>query len=204
MSTEDYFSDWRDRQWACSQCEWIGRGSEATQELFAELLQVDCPRCDARLTLIPLPTNETILRAAAANHPEALAMMDSVGRWQAFQVDQGRSRRKLKDLGTIVGTNLEFSLTTLHKGDAMNPSHVLLWCNGKEIYREPSGYEHWEAVIEIGSAIVDQFGERVAWFDPGAAGAALLGDDLGASGRIQDFLNGAGIAPPSGPWAANS
>ena len=131
-------------------------------------------------------------------------MLSVVANADEFQADQKRSRRSLKRLRKIDGDNLEFSLTTVDTHDWMSPSHVVLLCNGTEIYRERSGFEHWEAVIKIGQAVIDQYGERVAWFDPAQAGVALLGDNLHASGKIQDFLNRAGIAPPSGPWSART
>ena len=201
MSIEDYFSDWKQRTWQCSRCEWSGAGSQASQELFAELFELNCPDCDARLATIPLPTHETIKRAAANGHPEAMSMLDDVVRADEFQADQKRSRRSLKRLKKIDGDNLEFTLTTIDTHDWMSPSHVVLLCNGTEIYRERSGFEHWEAVIEIGKVLVEQYRERIAWFDPGEAGVVLLGDSLSASRQIQSFLNRAGIAPPSGPWA---
>lgn len=131
-------------------------------------------------------------------------MMASVARADQFQADQPRDRRSLKRLTEVDGDHLEFSLTTIDTHDWMNPSHVVLLCNGVEIYRERSGYEHWEAVIEIGKAIIDQFGDRIAWFDPSRAGTALLGDNIHASGKIQEFLDRSGVAPPSGPWTATT
>lgn len=44
--------------------------------------------------------------------------------------------------------------------------------------------------------------DRVAWFDPAQAGMALLGDNLHAPDNIQAFLDRAGVAPPTGPWAS--
>lgn len=204
MSIEDYFSNWNQRTWQCSSCSWKGTGNQASQELFAELFELNCPKCDARLATVPLPTHDSIKRAAANGHPEAISMLDDVTKADEFQADQKRSRRSLKRLKKLDGDDLEFTLTTIDTHDWMSPSHVVLLCNGTEIYRERSGFEHWEAVIKIGQAVIDQYGERVAWFDPAQAGVALLGDNIHASGEIQDFLDRSGVAPPSGPWAAST
>lgn len=202
MSIEDYFSDWQQRAWICRGCSWSGTGDEASIELFAELFELKCPQCDGRLALVLLPTHDSIRSAAADGHPEAIGMMGNVAKAEEFQAEQQRSRQSLKRLKKINSDNLEFTLTTVDTHDWMNPSHVVLLCNGVEIYRERSGFEHWEAIIEIGQALIDQYGQRIAWFDPGDAGVTLLGDNLSALGQIQNFLNQAGIAPPAGPWSA--
>lgn len=201
MTVENYFSDWKQRTWVCCGCSWSGTGEGASTELFAELFELNCPQCGRRLATVALPTQDVIQSAATDGHPEAKAMLGLVARADEFQAEFQCSRQALKRLEMIAGDNLEFSLGTVDTHDSMSPSHVVLLCNGIEIYREPSGFEHWRAVIDIGGAVIDQYGDRVAWFDPAEAGVALLGDNLRASGLIQDFLDRAAVAPPSGPWA---
>ena len=71
----DYFSSWRDRGFTCGRCAWTGTAEEASHELFAELFEVNCPQCDARLDLVLLPTDASIRRAAKQGHPEAQEML---------------------------------------------------------------------------------------------------------------------------------
>jgi hypothetical protein len=201
MSIENYFSDWKARTWTCPRCAWVGTGAQAGTELFTELFEVNCPTCDGRLATIPLPTHDSIRRAASDGNVEAISMLDNVYQAEQFTAERAASRRRLKRLKSIDGDHLEFTLESVDSGDWMNPSHIMLVCNGKQVYKEPSGYEHWEAVIEIGRALLARYGSRVAWYDPGTVGTALLGDNLLASGTIQEFLDAHNIAPPSGPWA---
>ena len=71
----DYFSNWRTRGFTCGQCSWTGTGKEASHELFAELFEVNCPECDARLDLISFPTDRSIREAAERGNPEAQEML---------------------------------------------------------------------------------------------------------------------------------
>jgi hypothetical protein len=201
VSVEDYFSDWKERIWICAGCGWTGTGDQAAEELFNELFEVNCPACNARLATVLFPTTDSIRDAADQGNPEAVDMMDFVHRAEQFATDLKTRRQQLKHLGTIDGNRLEFSLTTIDTHDWMNPSHIVLWCNGARIYQEPSGFEHWEAVIAIGQALLEQCGSRVAWYDPGEAGIALLGDRLSAGPTVQRFLDMNRITPPHGPWA---
>jgi len=70
----DYFSHWRARGYTCTECGWTGTGKEASQELFAELFELNCPQCDSRLDLISFPTEAEIQAAAESGHPEAQEM----------------------------------------------------------------------------------------------------------------------------------
>lgn len=201
MSYFEYFSNWRDHTFTHS-CGWTGKHSEASQELFNELFELNCPQCEGRLAVISLPTATQIKNAAKEGNAEALEMLDQVNRSEQFAKERTTRRKSLKRLPKQSGDRLEFTLSTEGSGDWMNPSWLILNCNGEEIYRERSGFEHWEAVIKIGQAIHSQFTGRIAFFDPGQAAVGLLGDNLSASGRIQAFLNETHLAPPSGPWAA--
>jgi hypothetical protein len=164
-------------------------------------MELNCPTCEGRLALVSFPTVEQIRAAAAEGHPEAVSMLTHEAKAEEFSTSQKRSRRSLNKLPKSDGDHLQFHLETIHSGDGMSPKWLILLCNGTEIYRERSGYEHWEAVITIGEAVNKQFAGRIAWFDPADAGSALLGDNMRARGHIQDFLNDTGIAPPHGRWS---
>jgi hypothetical protein len=56
----------------CERCGWHGHGSELAHESFREVMEVNCPECDARIQLLSFPTNEETEEAAAAGNPEAI------------------------------------------------------------------------------------------------------------------------------------
>lgn len=204
MSTHEYFDDWRKETWVCRNCDWTGTEKEASVEIFSELMELNCPQCDGRLAVISFPTTQQISKAAEEGNTEALSMLPQVTATEEFAKSQRTSRRRLSRLPKIKDENLEFTLDLEASGDWMNPGWLLLKCNGEEIYRERSGFEHWEAVIKIGQAIHKQFAGRITFYDPGQAAVALLGDNMSASGQIKDFLNSTHIAPPRGPWGSRT
>ena len=71
----NYFSNWRAWGHTCTECGWMGTVKEVSQELFAELFELNCPRCDSRLHLISFPTEAEIQTSAEMGHPEALEML---------------------------------------------------------------------------------------------------------------------------------
>lgn len=198
----DYFRDCKPRTtWTCNECTWTGPRQDMSLEVFTDLFEAQCPECSAKIAIVLHPTSEEIRAAAAAGEPEAQSMLAQVNVAEEFSASRSASRSKLKHLTGLVGANLEFTLESSDDGDWMSPTWIYVVCQGKRIYKERSGFEHWEAVIDIGAALLERYRHQIAWFDPGQTGRALLGDNLSASGRIQSFLDSAGIAPPTGPWA---
>jgi hypothetical protein len=170
-------------------------------EPFAELFELNCPKCDSRLAVITFPTYDEVRKAAATGDAHALAMMPDVEDGERLQETRRQCRQRLAQLPRLDGTALSFTLDTEDSGDRMNPDWLILKCQGNEIYREPSGFEWWKGVIEIGQAVKDQYGDQAGWYDPSNAGFRLLGDSMSAEGTIHSFLNETGLTPPTGPWS---
>lgn len=77
MSTHEYFDDWRKETWTCRGCGWTGPEKEASVEIFAELMELNCPQCDGRLAVISFPTLQQIKNAADDGNEEAQRMLRS-------------------------------------------------------------------------------------------------------------------------------
>lgn len=75
MPILNYFTEVKGQIFQCSQCKWTGPSEKAATELFAELFELNCPHCDARLALVPLPTREDVQAAADAGDSEAQSML---------------------------------------------------------------------------------------------------------------------------------
>ena len=78
---------------------------------------------------------------------------------------------------------------------------MLICHNGKEIYRERSGFEWWDSILELSTLLMARYPARITWIDPTADASELLGDDIRAAGKIKKFLAENRINPPSGRWA---
>jgi hypothetical protein len=56
---------------ACAACGWEGATKDGSMELFDELFDVSCPKCDQMLLVVSYPTLEQTRAAAAAGNPAA-------------------------------------------------------------------------------------------------------------------------------------
>src|ERR1700722_1341467 len=66
----------------CPDCGWSGPAAQG-EEAYAELLDVDCPRCDRGLLIVPFPAAEETRAAAAAGNPHAQAELPRVEKGEA-------------------------------------------------------------------------------------------------------------------------
>ncbi len=99
----------------------------------------------------------------------------------------------MSHLPEIDGTALEFTFHTEGGSDWMNPEWLVLTCNGVEIHRERSGFEHWEALIEISGELLAHYPGRIAWIDASEAVEALGGDSIHAPAEVERFLEEHGV-----------
>lgn len=200
-SRPPYYSDWRTRTWTCPKCGWQGQGAELQQEFFNDLSELWCPQapCEYKFGLLIHPGVEETRAAADAGNAEAKVMEQAFAR--AEQRTQSRVASRGRDLPELEGDSLEFTFTTDGGRDWMNPDWLVLTCRGREIYREPSGFEHWEAIITVSAKVLERYPGRVAWIDPNDAGACLGGDKLYYDTTIKDFLREHQVSPPLGTWS---
>ena len=197
-----YFSDWKTKTFDCPQCRSSYTGEAASVNLFEALFELLCPDCGQRLETVGLPTVAEIRDAANGGNPEAAEMLEDLDSSDTgYDQQMEKAVRSWNKVPDFPGDALTFSLETEWKTDSLNPEWLILMHNGREVYREPSGFEHWEAVIEIGGKLLRKCPGRIAWFDPGQAGVQLLGDSFRAEERIGNFLDDNGLRPPSGLWS---
>jgi hypothetical protein len=139
--------------------------------------------------------------AAKAGNAEAIAHLGSITAVDDLRAEHGRSRRGRGRLPELDGSSLTFTFHIEGGTDGMNPEWLVLTCDGTEVHRERSGFEHWEAIVEVSRKVLARYPGRVLWIDPAKAGDCLGGDDLGYDTTIMDFLEENAISPPTGGWA---
>lgn len=199
-----HLDPWEDRELRCNECGWSGCGRDASTEYFTELVAVRCPTCDGKFFLVVNPTRDETERAAAAGHGEAithLRLLDDMDEAHARIIELRKGRDHLP---AVEGSALEFTFTPEGGSDDLNPNWLVLTCNGAEIYREPTAFEGWRAIVEIGQNVLEQYPGRVAWIDPGRAGDCLGGDEIYYGTHIRRFLDDNDVAPPIGNWATRT
>jgi len=198
-----YFSDWQTRIWEHS-CGWTGTGDDTDSEYFDALFEVRCPKCGGKLTTITYPYKSSIIEAAEQGNAEAIKMLPQVAAQDDTEAKLAYCRAGITELPDLNGSHLTFTFAANESSDWMNPAFLLLFHEGKELYREPSGYEWWTSIPEVCTLILKRYGtENVNWMDPAELGEALLGDDFSARNTIRKFLTENSIMPPTGQWSAD-
>ena len=196
-----YFSGWEAQYQTCAKCGWRGMGAEAGREVFAYLIQVDCPACDGRLFNVALPTPEQVAEAAAQRQPQAVSMQQAAQGRQAY--NQRRRSTLLHDsesLPDIEGEELDFRLTLL-EGEA-GDVWLLLATRGAQgdgtridtlddprvLHAELAMFEETEPTGRISRVLEQRYGQRYRYLYTSRALLYLGGDNTSASSSIASAL----------------
>ncbi len=167
----------------CPRCGWAGPVKDGSTELFQELLEISCPRCDEKLLLAGYPTEEETERAANRGNRKALRELPSLRRRQDFRERFESERlRSVTQLPDLEGQTLDLvwdheardqdRLTVIRIGDRV------IWC-------EPALWEGWDRFNEVKTILKEKYGSRFRSLTPTSASELYLyGDDLSAPDKI--------------------
>lgn len=78
VSMISYYDLDRQAPATCERCGWAGTNAELDQEMFRELMELNCPKCDGRFFLVMFPTLEDIKKAAGAGNAEAISQLRDI------------------------------------------------------------------------------------------------------------------------------
>ena len=68
-----YDDEWRSGRFTCPECAWTGTRREMSgPNMFSDLADYECPRCEKMLLIVGYPTRAETREAAANGNPEAL------------------------------------------------------------------------------------------------------------------------------------
>jgi hypothetical protein len=168
----------------CGECSWFGRTSQASRELFRELMTLHCPQCDRRLMTVVFPTIDETRAAAEAGNLEALKALPDLeaaaNRAQRAEQLHLRSPDQLPDL-PVHEMRLDWDLEEVEeeKWTVVRWGPVVVW-------RELAYWEGYERFIEIVRLLRRRYGRLLREVRPTSRSELYLyGDSLTAPSRVQ-------------------
>ncbi len=60
-----------EREFTCPQCQWSGGTDDMGHDVFGELTEFSCAKCDKTLVIVPHPTLEQMVAAAETKQKKA-------------------------------------------------------------------------------------------------------------------------------------
>ena len=171
-----------DEQRTCKACGWSGP-TDRCYELFAELLELRCPECDARLTgtLYLYPTGDEVRRAAAAGNPRAIEELPTVeareARWARIEREELKRADQLPDVPGDAPFVVDWLLV---RDEAEDERYVELRVGEQLLFRELATYECLPRFEAIAKLLRERYGARVTQLRPdeGEAVTYVIGDRL--------------------------
>lgn len=187
MATHLNYWDYdREQAIACSRCGWTGTGG-GHEELFDELLDVCCPKCELMLLIVAFPTGDETRAAAAAGNIEAKAALPSLDAREARLARAARLELEAAaDLPDLEGSDIEIEWDF---GEIDDEVWTILRHRGEEIWRELAYWEGYRRFAAVFAILQERYGSRLSAVQPTQASELYLyGDKLYAHDTI-DQLN---------------
>ena len=183
------FDAHRDAPMTCPACRWIGSVS-GLREFYDNLFDVRCPECDDMICIVPYPTVDQTRAAAEAGNQRAA---ESLPEMEA-QERASAERRHLAEATVLRGPT---QLPQLD-GDSLlidwdfevrdGEQWTVLRHGVAELWREVTFWEGVDRFAEVVKILRARYGSRLIEVRPSPASELwLLGDDLGASRRVEDI-----------------
>lgn len=176
-----YYDGWQTAEATCSECDWQGKLGDASHEYFDELMEVNCPKCFARLDLVMFPTVEEAKAAApklsAADRTFNALVAEFQTRFESMKLKDASELPDIPD-ATIV---LVWDHVSGDRGELIEIRH-----GSKVIWAEPPVYEGFERFEEVVGILKEKFGKRLYDVIPTEASYVyLLGDSGSAYASIE-------------------
>ena len=176
-----YYDGWEETESVCSECKWQGKLGDASHESFAELMEVNCPKCFTRLELVMFPTVEEAKSAApklsAAEQEFNRLIAEFRTRFESLKLRDANELPDIQD-STIVLVWDHFTPD--------RPHLVEIRHGPKVIWNEPPLYEGFERFEEVVEILREKYGARLYDVVPTKRSYVyLLGDSGSASISIE-------------------
>jgi hypothetical protein len=177
----NYYDGWQTADAKCAECNWQGKLGDANHEAFAELMEVNCPKCFARLELVMFPTVEEAAAASpmlgAAEREFNSLIAEFRTRFESMKLKEASELPDIPD-ATIV---LVWDHVTTERGDLVEIRH-----GPSVIWSEPPVYEGFERFEEVVEILQEKCGARLYDVVPTKGSYVyLLGDSLSADVSIE-------------------
>ena len=179
---------YKEAQFACSHCAWIGKGSELEEgEIFETLFEVNCPACHTNLSFVSFPSIA-----------EARANWANLSGAERIQIESIERRQALFDQTSLKLPaqlpNITMPEFILYWDFAETPelgSTTLIRLGDQTIFSEPAFYEGFKRYMEVATILKTKYGNSLQDVIPTKASSLYLyGDSLSSPAQIDRFRLG--------------
>jgi hypothetical protein len=161
----------------CPRCGWSGRAGDLSKELYQELFDISCPRCDTKLAIVPYPTHEETRTAAAEGNPRAQENMAQVEAREEFFDRFDRARLKhseeLPDIEGDKRIDLFWDFEAVEDG----PNRTIIRHGDRVIWTEIAAFEAGDHFADVLAILRERYGARMGRLDPTPASTIYLYGD---------------------------
>ncbi len=169
-----YYEEWKEKQYACEECDWKGTGADCKYGLFHRktFLEVYCPSCQGFLDLIVFPYKESchkdLGKLTEEQRKVLLEQDEQMKLYLAKCLQSADQLPDLKDDDFILAWDQVEGETRITKGDMV-------------IWSEPLAYEGFDRFEKIALLLKEKYAARIKDLAPADRSLLFLYGDFASS-----------------------
>lgn len=168
-------------------CGWQGPATGASIELFDALYELECPRCDARLAVVGLPTHDQVREAAATGNESAQRDLVDVERIEARHARA--SRLALADIEVLPALDGAELIIHWDQEEVDDEQYTVLLHGDRALWRELAFWEGLTRYKEVVALLELKYGTRLRGVIPTQRSETYLGGDTLYAFDVVDAIN---------------
>ncbi len=179
MKSLEYYQ-YQTKPLKCKQCLYAGIGKDFVQgEVFAELFEICCPKCNKISGIVSFPTEDEVLKFGSKK--DKLGVKKRKSERKKIEDTRFKSAVKLKEISGDV--KIEFNETNI-SGDIW----IEIYINEALIGKEMAYYEYCGRIIELIKMLNERYPNKITSIVYEST-SYLLGDYIPISIQLKDLIS---------------
>lgn len=185
-----FYDDWKSALLTCPDCDWQGTFKNGKMDVFAEVMDISCPKCHEILAIVAYPTLEELCSnwdKLTPSEQKEMELRETIQ--QQFKTEDLIEPIDLPDL---VGDDIRLFWDS--EGDDIVIRTGDYGFGSQTIWHEREFFECYERYEEIARILKQAYGSRLTSLQPTPKTKLFLyGDSYSAEVRIAQFREKMGL-----------
>lgn len=165
----------------CTKCSWKGEGKLLNQgELYNELFELNCPKCDVVVGFVSLPTFDEVLEKGTEEEKKEVRL--------GIEWNKKVEKTQIKSIKNLPEINESLIIIETKEISSDDEDWLEIYANKKLLWSEIIWYEYYNRLIEIFKMLGRKYKDRIEEINYEVS-YNLMGDTFSVTDKIESCIN---------------